>query len=184
MFQYSKYSGTTGRHRGGEEPSRFYGLSQLGYTKLCNELQRATTTHKEPHNEPQPPAMSHKPQRTSKSHNEPQPPRTSHNDLQQPPPKLSSITLWTLCFICDKIISCFYGLLSLVFNALIFSFVKFKRYTYHNSCLASHLTKIKTSSAAFNFNLLTFFHKEIDHSLLFSTDREPVFVFQVLNLLS
>ena len=41
--------------------------------------------------------------------------------------------------------------------------------------------------AAFNFNLLTFFHKEIAHSSLFSTDFEPVytvFVLQVLNLLS
>ena len=129
-------------------------------------MQRAATSH----NEPQPPKMSH---------NKSQPPTTSH-ELQKPPRKLFSMTLWTLCFIYDKmIIGYFYGLLFLIFNALLFSFVKFRLCTYHNSCLPSDLTKIKTSSAAFNFNLLTFFHKEIDHSLLFSTDREPVFVFQV-----
>ena len=50
----------------------------------------------------------------------------------------------TLCFFYDKIIiSCFYGLLFLIFNALLFSFVKFKLYTYHNCCLTSDLTKIK-----------------------------------------
>ena len=42
--------------------------------------------------------------------------------------------------------SCFYGLLFLILNALLFSFVKLKPYTYHNSCLPSDLTKIKTSS--------------------------------------
>ena len=90
----------------------------------------------------------------------------------------------TLCFISDRIISCFSELLFLIFNALLFSFVKFKLYTYRNSCLPSNLTKLKTSLAAFNVNLLTFFHKEIDHSLLFSTDREPVFILQLLNLFS
>ena len=151
------------------------------------------TSHKEPqppttsHNEPQRATISHsKLQRATTSHknhhNKPQPPTTSHSDLQQPPRKLSSISLWTLCFIHDKIIiiSCFCGLLFLVFNALLFSFVKFKLNTYHNPCLPSDLTKIKTSSVAFNFNLLTFFHKEIDHSLLCSTDREPVFVFSTV----
>ena len=125
-------------------------------TTSHNKPQRATTTHNKlqraatSHNEPQPPTTSH---------NEPQPPTTGHNDLQQPPQKLSSITLWTLyvLFIKKMIISFFYGLLFLIFNALLFSFVKFKRYTYHNSYLPSDLTKIKTSSAAFNVNLLTFF---------------------------
>ena len=147
-------------------------------------MQRATTSHNYPQGATQRTTTTRNEPQTTRNLKQPQRTTTSHNDLQQPPPKLSSITLWTLCFICDIIISCFYGLLSLIFNALIFSFVKFKRYTYHNFCLASHLTKIKTSSAAFNFNLLTFFNKETDHSLLFFTDREPVFVFQVWNLLS
>ena len=102
-------------------------------------MQRAATSH----NEPQPPKMSH---------NKSQPPTTSH-ELQKPPRKLFSMTLWTLCFIYDKmIIGYFYGLLFLIFNALLFSFVKFRLCTYHNSRLPSDLTKIKTSSAAFNFN--------------------------------
>ena len=149
----------------------------LNYATSYNEPQLPTRSHTTNHNHPQWATNHKEPQTATTNHNEPQ-------RLKQPPPKLSSITLWTLCFICDIIMSCFYGLLPLIFNALIFSFVKFKRYTYHNFCLASHLTKIKTSSAAFNFNLLTFFNKETDHSLLFFTDREPVFVFQVWNLLS
>ena len=128
----------------------------LNYATSHNEPQQATTSHREP----QPPTTSYnEPQPPTTSHNEPQPPTTGHNDLQQPPQKLSSITLWTLyvLFIKKMIISFFYGLLFLIFNALLFSFVKFKRYTYHNSYLPSDLTKIKTSSAAFNVNLLTFF---------------------------
>ena len=36
--------------------------------------------------------------------------------------------------------------LFLVFNALLFSFVKLKLHTYRNSCIPSYLTKIKASS--------------------------------------
>ena len=55
--------------------------------------------------------------------------------------------MYTLCFIHNKImISCFYELLFLIFNVLLFSLVIFKLYTYHNSCLPSDLTKIRTSS--------------------------------------
>ena len=135
-------------------------------TTSHNEPQRTTTTHNEPqrtrtnHKEPQRPTTSHNElQRATTNHNHPQRATTSHNNLQQPPQKLSSITLWTLyvLFIKKMIIRFFYGLLFLIFNALLFSFVKFKRYTYHNSYLPSDLTKIKTSSAAFNVNLLTFF---------------------------
>ena len=55
--------------------------------------------------------------------------------------------MYTKCFIYNKIIiSCFYGLLFLIFNVLIFTFVKLKLHTYRNSCLPSGLTKIKTSS--------------------------------------
>ena len=51
--------------------------------------------------------------------------------------------MYTLSFIYKKtIISCFYGLLFLILNALLFSFVKLKLNTYHNSCLPSDLTKL------------------------------------------
>ena len=53
----------------------------------------------------------------------------------------------TLCVIYNKmIISRFYGLLFLIFNAFLFSFVKLKFYTHHNSCLPPDLAKIKASS--------------------------------------
>ena len=55
----------------------------MDYTKLCNELQRTTTSHNEP-------------QQATMSHNKPQPPTTSHDDLQQPPQKLPSVTSLTL----------------------------------------------------------------------------------------
>ena len=135
-------------------------------TTNLNEPQRTITNPKEP-------------QRATTSHNEPRRATMNHNEahrLTTATRKLSSITLWTLCFICNKIIiSYFYGVLFSIFYALLFSFVKFKLQTYHNSCLPSDSTK--TKSAAFNFNLLIFFHKQVDHSLLFSTYREPVFVF-------
>ena len=45
-------------------------LLLMGYTKLCNDPQRATTSHNEP-------------QRTTTNHNEWQPTTTTHNKLQQ-----------------------------------------------------------------------------------------------------
>ena len=70
----------------------------------------------------------------------------SHRNLQQPPRNSRSITFCTLCFIYNKIKSCFYGLLFLIINALLFSFAKLKLPTYHNSYLPSDLAKIKASS--------------------------------------
>ena len=116
-------------------------------TTTHNDPERATTSHNEPqrattnHNEPQRTTTSrNKPQWTTTTNNEPQQATTnhnhqqraatshstSHNDLQQQTPKIVSYNFMdTLCFIYNKIrISCFYGLLFLIFNALLFSFVK------------------------------------------------------------
>ena len=110
-----------------------------------NKPQRATTTHNEPqrtttpttsHNETQRTTTSqNEPQLATTNHNHPQRATISHNDWQQPPRNLSSVTLWTR-YIYDEIIrTCFYGLLFLIFNAPLFSFVKFS--TLHLSQLLS-----------------------------------------------
>ena len=88
---------------------------------------------------------------------DPQRPTTSQNDPQRlttTTPKIAQYNfMYTLCFIYNEIIiiiiiiiiSCFHGLLFLIFNTLLFSFVKLKLHTYRNSCRPSDLTKIKTS---------------------------------------
>ena len=114
-------------------------------TTSPNEPQQTTTSHNEPqrtttpttsHNETQRTTTSqNEPQLATTNHNHPQRATISHNDLQQPPRNLSSVTLWTR-YIYDEIIrTCFYGLLFLIFNALLFSFVKFS--TLHLSQLLS-----------------------------------------------
>ena len=121
----------------------------MDYTKLShNEPQQSATSH----NEQQPSTKTHKePQRNTTSHNQPQRATTSHNVSQ----RLTTTTLKiaqfnfmdTLCVIHNKIIiSCFYGFLFLIFNALLFSFVKLKFYTHHSSCPPPDLAKIKASS--------------------------------------
>ena len=117
-------------------------------TTSHNHLQCATTNHNRPqqttttHKEPQRSTSSHnEPQKTTIPHNEPQRTTTTHNKPQQ----LKTTTPEIIQYIQ---LSSFYGLSFLILDAFLFSFSKLELHTYHNSCLPSDLTKIKTSSAA------------------------------------
>ena len=106
-------------------------------------------------------------QRAATTYNKPQRATTTHNDhsknrlLQLFSLSLNQLNFsCILCFIYNKIIiSCFHRLLFLFFNAILFSFVKQKFLTYRNSCLPSHLTKIRASSK--NNKKLRFLSKKL-----------------------